>query len=108
MMGIRTWSALLLLLAMAALTACGTSHWTKAGADADAGRADLADCRQQGRALVERDANIESDIFATRSRDWALSGSLGVKEANASAMDRSREQHYVEDCMRAKGYAPRH
>jgi len=98
--------AAIVLLALPMLAACGTTHWGKAGAGKDAAEADLADCQARAQALIERDANIESDILATRGRDWAQSGSLGVKQASTAAADRGRERHYVEDCMRAKGYAP--
>ena len=97
---------LMLSLVLPALAACGTPRWGKAGSDKDAMRADLAECRARGEALVARDADIDSDILATRGRDWALSGSLAVKETGTAAADRGRAAHYVEDCMRAKGYTP--
>jgi len=102
----RRWAMPLLLLLFPALAACGTTHWGKAGANKDAITADLADCRARVEALVERDANIDTDILATRGRDWALSGALGVKQSSTAAADRGRAEHYVDDCMRAKGYAP--
>jgi hypothetical protein len=83
-----------------------TTRWSKAGATKGAIGADLADCREQGAALIRRDSNIESDILATRARDWQRSSSLSVKEASTDAADQERAQNYVEDCMRAKGYGP--
>jgi hypothetical protein len=99
-------AALLLVLALPLLAACGTSRWTKAGTTKDAIGADLADCRAQGQALVARDAGIDEDIMASRGLDWHNTDTLQLKETTETANDREREQHFVEDCMRAKGYAP--
>jgi hypothetical protein len=99
-------SAAVLLLTLPALVACGGAHWSKTGASKDAISADLADCRAQGQALVQRDADIESDIMATRAQDWQRTGTLAPNQAGMAGADRKRAQNYVDDCMRAKGYAP--
>jgi hypothetical protein len=98
--------AAVLLLMLPALAACGATHWSKAGAGKDAISTDLADCRAQGQALVRRDADIESDIMATRAQDWQRTGALGPNQAGMAGADSKRVQSYVEDCMRAKGYVP--
>jgi len=88
------------------LAACGTRNWAKAGANRGVMRADLADCRAKAGTLVAHDANIESDILATRGQDWERTGTLSTKKANFAAADQEREQDYIGDCMKAKGYLP--
>jgi hypothetical protein len=102
----RLWSAIPLLAILPTLAGCGTPHWSKAGASKDTVAADLADCNAQADALIKREANIESDIMATRAPDWQRTGTIGINQAGMSATDKKRTNNYVEDCMRAKGYGP--
>ncbi|MBV9523252.1 MAG: hypothetical protein JO010_10690 [Alphaproteobacteria bacterium] len=94
---------------MLLLAACadGSANWTKSGASAEAISRDLAACRTEARDATRRDAQIDTDILATRGNDWQRTGTLALHQDSMTAERRADGQGIVERCMAAKGYLRR-
>lgn len=101
-MGRMTWLALALCLAGCA----GSPQWSKDGASPEQAAADLADCRSAAQTALRRDSNIDTDILASRRRDWQISGALSTIRSSYAAAEHEHSQDIVTRCMIAKGYAP--
>jgi hypothetical protein len=69
-------------------------------------RADLSECREEGRAATAVDTNIDNDIMATRSQDWQRTGTLGAKRNAFALQDQQHASDIIARCMAAKGYEP--
>lgn len=75
--------------------------WAKPGADQDQIYSDIASCRQQADAMIERDASIDADIGTT-----GLGGTATDLEQNMAAYDAGRRhRNIVAECMYGRGYA---
>ena len=92
------------LAVAAALAACAGPQWTKPGAAADTVAADYADCRSQAYQTTRRDADIQSDILASRGHDWEQSGTLMTHTDSFAAENQRRAGNVVGACMQLKGY----
>ena len=95
-----------LALALCLLGCAGGAQWSKDGASPEQAAADLADCRSAAQTALRRDSNIDTDILATRGRDWQNTGALSTMRSSYAAADRGQSQDIVSRCMIAKGYAP--
>lgn len=99
-----------LVLAVAA-TVAGCSYFSnkppryeKSSGTSEQTSADLASCRQQANAMIERDDTIDQDIGA--ARDPVVTGG-GSNNLGTNLDGYSREKRYrriVEECMRQRGY----
>lgn len=89
------------------LAACDTPpHWTKDGVSSDVASADYADCRHAAQHDIQRDVNIDTDIAASRDRDWSASQSTATHLSDDASSDQKLSGDIVRSCMEAKGYAP--
>ena len=92
------------------------SGWNKQGASSQETAAALSACNGEARAATQRDANITSDILATRPNNWSIprrvrsgprikyfSGGQGQLFEN---QERDLSSSIVNQCMIGKGYAP--
>ena len=107
-------------LVAAALSGCSLfsqpsqKDWTRASGGSDQTSADLSACRQQANAVIQRDANIDSDIAAARSNNIATDSTFGTALPGSdepetlrgvTAFEREqRHNRIVNDCMRNRGY----
>ena len=76
----------------------------------------LSACNGEARAATQRDANITSDILATRPNNWSntASGPIGTQNQYFSGgqgqlfenQERDLSASIVNQCMIGKGYAP--
>jgi hypothetical protein len=97
----RGTATLLVLL----LAACAGPQWTKPGVSDATAAADYSDCRAEANQADTRDADIQSDIMASRGHDWAQSGTLGAHQSGFAAENQARSGDVMASCMRLKGYA---
>jgi hypothetical protein len=99
------------LLVAAALSGCSLfsqpsqKDWTRASGASDQTSADLSACRQQANAVIQRDANIDSDIAAARIEESDPETTSAEQITGISEYDRqNRYDRIVNDCMRNRGY----
>ena len=99
--------ALMASVSMASLAGCATpSHWEKAGADLEATRADMQDCRRQASQEAFRQHAFDVGFSRYGAAWW------GYPRRPSYAMFSSRldsDRYYSEHrltnfCMRIKGY----
>jgi hypothetical protein len=89
------------------LVACaGEAQWSKDGRSPEQAAADLASCRNTAQTAMRRDADIDTDIMASRRQDWQLTGVLDAKRATLSNASRQQSTDLVSRCMMSLGYAP--
>ena len=87
------------------LAACGgAGQWSKTGATPEKAAQDYAECRHSAEAALGADTAIDTDILATRSRDWQRQGLLRAKQNEYSDSNEARSGDFVERCMIGKGY----
>jgi len=98
----RVLPSLALLLA---LTACGPT-WTRSDTSREAAAQDLSECRHLGQVANQRDADIDTDIIASRGQDWQRLDNLSARRADYNESNALRTNDIVDQCMIAKGYAP--
>lgn len=99
----RTFSLVVVLC----LAACaGDPQWSKDGVTPKTAAAELADCRSAAQEATQRDTNIDTDILASRGKDWQQSGVLDMKVAGYSEENRDLSGDIVRQCMIGKGFAP--
>jgi hypothetical protein len=98
-------------LIAAALSGCSLfsdpsqKDWNRASGGSDQTSADLSACRQQARALVERDTSINNDIAAARTRGSDPETTADTLIPGIGQFDRQqRHDRIVNDCMRQRGY----
>lgn len=95
------------LALVCSLAACASSaEWAKDGVSHETAAQDLADCRSDAQAATRRDTNIETDIMASRGRDWHDSGAFDTKQATFAAENQGTQKDVITRCMIGKGYAP--
>src|SRR5690348_9591108 len=97
---------LLILLGLGLLLAgCGgANQWSKTGATPERAAQDYAECRHSAELALGADTAIDTDILATRSRDWQRQGLLRTKQNAFSDSNEARSGDFVERCMIGKGY----
>jgi hypothetical protein len=95
---------LALLWSLAACTVTG--GWTRVGTDPQTAADDLADCNSLAQHEMQRDANIDTDIEASRSPDWSKFDTLPTRRAAFDNPTHDSERDISDRCMIAKGYAP--
>lgn len=88
-----------------ALAACAGPQWTKPGVAADTAAADYAACRSEALQATGRDTAIQSDILASRGRDWEQDGTLDAYNDSFAAENQHRSAEMLAACMHLKGYA---
>jgi hypothetical protein len=88
------------------LAACAGGSWSKDGTTPQAAAADLADCNSLAQTATERDANIDTDIMATRGHDWQATNVTRIQREDDAAQSQTVRDDVVSRCMIAKGYAP--
>ena len=94
-----------LVLATAVLGACtSTAGWTKATAEDEQVRTDLAACRGFARTTTDRDARIDRDIAAGRDAGPLAGARTLRRDVRAIGLERQFDR-LVADCMRSRGYA---
>ena len=91
-----------------------SNEYSRPSGTEDQTSADLNSCRQQADAVINRDANIDSDIAAARSDNVGTDSTFGTllpgsnePEALRGVTGFEREQRYhriLNDCMRQRGY----
>lgn len=97
--------ALTLLLSACSLFQPEKGSWTKSGSNDDTVFSDLQSCKQQARAMIETDDQIDQDI-ATQGTDFGSSSASPDLEANLDNYRYgNRYDEIVRDCMTARGYA---
>ena len=90
--------------------------WTKQGVSSQQTATDLSACNGEGRTATERDANITTDILATRQNTWSNTapGPIGTQNQYFSGSqdrffenrDRDLSASIVKQCMIGKGFVP--
>jgi hypothetical protein len=88
------------------LAGCLGPAWQKDGADEGRLKQDLAECRSLARSATQRDADIDTDIMASRGHDWERTGVLTTKRDEMRTVTGGRAEDIVGRCMTAKGYSP--
>lgn len=94
------------LVVALALLGCAGPTWTKDGATPQLVAQDLSDCNSLASVATQRDANINQDILAARSKDWQDTGALFTVQQTYAAQNQTQSSDIVSRCMMAKGYAP--
>lgn len=95
------------LAAALCVVACAAAPaWTKQGVSPQQAAQDYSDCRSQAQAMFMRDVNIQTDILASRGRDWQQTGTLSAHDTIFGNENRQQQSDYVKSCMISKGYAP--
>ncbi|HUK57704.1 MAG TPA: hypothetical protein VLV50_00630 [Stellaceae bacterium] len=94
-----------LAVSVLALSACAAPRWQKPGADANQVSADFSDCNSMAQAAVARDSNIDSDILASRGRDWQDHGTLDQHRTIIASETGERSDAVLNACMAEKGYS---
>ena len=91
-------------------TLAGCSYFSKQSNDysrpsgtEDQTSADLNSCRQQADAMINRDANIDSDIAAARSDQVDPNENIAITGADDYQRDK-QHRNIINDCMRQRGY----
>jgi hypothetical protein len=94
----------------------GQASWNKQGASSQETTAALSACNDEARVATQRDANITSDILATRPNNWSNtpSGPIGSQNQYFSGgqgqlfenQERDLSASIVNQCMIGRGYAP--
>lgn len=80
--------------------------WTKPDATQDIIYDDLASCREQASAMIERDAAIDADIDSgMTSADANASAALDLERNMDAFGSEKRFRRLIADCMRGRGYA---
>jgi hypothetical protein len=80
--------------------------WTKPDATQDIIYDDLASCREQASAMIERDAAIDADIDSgMSSADANASAALDLERNMDAFGSEKRFRRLIADCMRGRGYA---
>lgn len=88
------------------LVGCASRTWVKDGATPETTANDLSACNRLAAAATRRDAQINQDILAARSRDWQNTGALFTVQQTYQASDQARSSDIISQCMIGKGYAP--
>ncbi|MGH8430029.1 MAG: hypothetical protein ACREUF_06470 [Solimonas sp.] len=96
------------LASLLLLSACSyfdaRNDWERSGANDAITGSDLESCRQQARAMIDRDQRIDGDI-SSQNVPYDYLQSSGTLESNLSQFQQSnRYESIVEDCMAARGY----
>ena len=82
------------------LAGCAPVKWQKPGVDAIAGGRDFDACRQQARTLSYQEAATRMAL-----QPYSVGMDRAVTPPASAEWDRvSMEQHYLQMCMRGKGY----
>lgn len=94
----------------------GQASWNKQGASSEETAAALSACNGEARAATQRDANITSDILATRPNSFSNTGPspLGTQNQYFSGgqgqlfqnQERDLSASIVNQCMIGRGFAP--
>ena len=79
--------------------------WTKPDATQDIIYDDLASCREQASAMIERDAAIDSDIDSGMTSADPDSTALDLERNMDAYGSEKRYRRLINDCMRGRGYA---
>jgi hypothetical protein len=87
-----------------ALAACAGPQWSKPGVSAEVAAADYSDCLSQAQQANRRDNDIQSDILASRGRDWEQHGTMDAHAAAFAAEQQGRTGDVLGSCMRLHGY----
>lgn len=91
--------------AMAVLAGCaGLSGWAKEGADEEAVRADLRECRTIANNLTDRDRQIDRDIRAARGSSRGINENAALLTDVREYGNERRSDDLVSRCMRSRGY----
>ncbi len=98
-------------LVAAALSGCSLfsqpsqKDWNRASGGSDQTSADLSACRQQANAVIQRDANIDSDIAAARVEESDPESTAAAEITGIDEYDQQkRYDRIVNECMRNRGY----
>lgn len=97
--------ALALALLLAACSGFRTPEWLRQ----DKGQTsvpsdDLESCRQQARAMIERDQTIDQDIGGQNTNPDMVQGQGELNRNLDEYSTNARFERIVEDCMKARGY----
>jgi hypothetical protein len=93
------------LVIVLALGACAGPSWQKPGVDATQAEADVSECNSMAQEAVSRDSNIDTDILASRSRDWQDNGTLSQHRTIIASETGERSDAVLDACMTSKGYS---
>ncbi len=88
------------------LYGCGGNSWVKDGVSPPLAAQELADCKSLAQTAHQRDADIDTDIMASRGRDWQQSGVIQAHRNTDETVAGDRDEDFVERCMVSKGFAP--
>ena len=90
--------------------------WNKQGVSSQETAAALSACNGEARVTTQRDANITSDILATRPNNWSNTGPSPIGTQNQyfsggqgqlfENQERDLSASIVNQCMIGKGFAP--
>lgn len=99
MRSMRAASRAAFILILVALAGCTPVRWQKPGADPDISTRDLDACRQQARTLSYQEMSTRVVVQPYGLMDRAITPPVAA-EGDRVAM----EQHFLQMCMRGKGY----
>jgi hypothetical protein len=80
--------------------------WVRPGTDHDRAAADLAACQELTREETQRDYAIDTDIVASRGKDWSNSGVKQMQTQQVTADQADKSDRILSGCMSDKGYSP--
>jgi len=96
------------LASLLLLSACSyfgpKDDWQRSGTNEDVTSSDLESCKQQARAMIDRDQRIDADI-SSQNIEYDYMQSTGTLESNLNQYQQgNRYETIVSDCMSAQGY----
>ncbi len=103
----KSWLVGLSIVALA-LGACSDRDYTRPNTTQDQFNKDIANCRQQVDAVMQRDRNIDSDINSTVGAQVQNQnqGNSQLRQQMDSRGTSVRSDRLMENCLTARGYAP--
>jgi hypothetical protein len=81
-----------------------SASWQRPSGTEDQTAADLAACRQQANAIVQRDASIDRDAASARAPAYVDNGRYDFIPTVDAFGREQRLRRITNDCMRQRGY----
>ena len=83
----------------------GKPDYERAGTSPEVASGDLESCRQQARAMIQRDRQIDNDILAPNVNDSHLRSDTTLESNLNQYHESNRYESIVQDCMSSRGYS---
>jgi hypothetical protein len=78
--------------------------YRRTAAGSEVASSDLEACRQQARAMIQRDRQIDNDISTPDINDSHLRSDTTLETNLAQYHESNRYESIVQDCMSSRGY----